>query len=98
MKTKRLLKLKHDHLELGFLSAHVTREDGDAAAWSLLVESPGETDVFRDHLAAATSMEFTMMTRDGESLRGEAYVSSLSGGTDSATMVVLAGVGTLRPA
>ena len=41
-------------------------------------------------------MSFSMITRDGVQLRGEAYVSSMSDGVDAATVVVLAGTGPLR--
>ncbi len=41
-------------------------------------------------------MAFSMVTRDGVQLRGEAYVSSISDGVDIATVVVLAGSGPLR--
>jgi hypothetical protein len=39
-----------------------------------------------------------MVTRDGARLFGDAYVSSVSDGMDSATVVVLAGAGPLRQA
>jgi NH3-dependent NAD+ synthetase len=41
-------------------------------------------------------MALSMVTRDGVQLRGEAYVSSVSDGMDSAMVAVLAGSGPLR--
>jgi hypothetical protein len=93
---KRLLRLKHDRTELGFLSADLAEEEGRDPYWSLRIESPASAEEFRDHLSAGSSMALSMTTRDGVQLRGEAYVSSISAGGDAATVVVLAGSGPLR--
>jgi hypothetical protein len=97
MPSRRLLKLRHDRTDLGFLGASVAEEGiGREQNWTLRVESPSSTEEFRDHLADGSSMALSMVTRDGVQLRGEAYVSSISDGVDIATVVVLAGSGPLR--
>jgi hypothetical protein len=96
--TARLLRLKHDHMEIGFLSARVVRDDLYQAAWCLRVESPADLDEFRSHLAHGSSMDLLMVTREGDELCGEACVASVSGSADVATVVTLAGMGPLRSA
>ena len=97
MLSRRLLRLRHDRTDMGFLSASLAEEEmGREPYWSLRVESPASADEFRDHLSDGSSMALTMITRDGVHLRGEAYVSSMSDGVESATVVVLAGTGPLR--
>ena len=96
MLTKRLLRIRHERTDLGFLSASVAEDGGRDPYWSLRVESPSSAEEFRNHLHDGSSMVFSMMTRDGVQLRGEAYVSSISDGVDAATVVVLAGSGPLR--
>jgi hypothetical protein len=96
MPRSKLLKLKHDRREVGFLSALVTEEDtGCLDCWSLRVESPSSTEEFRVHLTDGSSMGLTMVTREGAQLYGEAYVSSISDGLNAATVIVLAGTGPL---
>ena len=97
MVSKRLLKLKHDRFEMGFLSACISEEEmGREPYWTLRVESPASTEEFRVHLTDGSSMALSMIARDGTQLSGEAYVSSISDGQDAATVVVLAGTGPLR--
>ncbi len=97
MPAKRLLRIKHDRTDMGFLSAAVNEEEaGREPFWMLRVESPASTEDFRVHLSDGSCMSLSMITRDGAHLRGEAYVSSISDGTDSATIVVLAGTGPLK--
>jgi hypothetical protein len=97
MASRRLLRLKHDRNDLGFLAASISVDEaGREPYWSLRVESPASAAEFRDHLADGSSMALSMVTRDGTQLRGDAYVSSISDGVDSATVVVLAGAGPLR--
>jgi hypothetical protein len=99
MPARRLLKLRHDRAEIGFLSARIDEEEaGREPFWHLRVEAPASADDFRDHLTDGSSMALGMVTRDGVHLRGEAYVSNISDGTDAATVVVLAGAGPLRRA
>jgi hypothetical protein len=96
--TGRLLKIKHDHRDIGFLSARVVRDELYQAAWCLRVESPSDLDEFRGHLAEGSSMVLTMVTREGDQLRGEACVASVSDCVDAATIVTLSGMGPLRSA
>ena len=96
MTIQRLLRIKHDRRDLGFFSARVMREDGAFAPWLLSVESPADLDVFRDHLASGSSMSLSMVTREGDHLRGEAAVSTVSCSCESATLVTLAGLGPLH--
>jgi hypothetical protein len=97
MLSKRLLRLKHDRADVGFLSASISEEEmGREPFWTLRVESPASTEQFRVHLSDGSSMTLSMITRDGSQLRGEAYVSSISDGVDTATVVVLAGTGPLN--
>ena len=98
MPPRRLLRLKHERTDLGFLSASLSEDGGRDASWMLRVESPSSFEAFHDHLADGSSMALSMVTRDGEQLRGEAYVSSVSDGVETATVVVLAGAGPLRRA
>lgn len=91
----RLLKIKHDHREMGFLSARLVSEIGSPDSWCLRVESPADVDEFREHLIHGHAMDLRMVARDGRAYRGEACVSSVSMSTEVATMVVLAGVGPL---
>ena len=98
MGTGRLLKIKHDHRDIGFLSARIVKDEGRDAAWSLCVESPSDVDEFRDHLIEGACMSLTMITRDGDHLRGEACVAHVSIGADTATLVTLSGMGPLRTA
>jgi len=98
MATRRLLQLKLDRRELGFYSARVVREDEGKAGWMLRVESPSELGPFRDHLHAGASLNLNMLTVDGDRLVGDACVASLSDGADTATVVVLSGMGPLRRA
>lgn len=92
----RLLRIRHDRREIGFLSARLITEPGEASGWSLRVESPADVDVFHDHLIHGACMSLTLTTRDGSSYRGEACVSSVSDAAEAASLVVLAGVGPLR--
>ncbi len=97
MLSKRLLKLKHDRSEMGFLTASISEEEmGREPYWTLRVTSPASTDEFRIHLTDGSSMSLTMITRDGSHLRGEAYVSTISDNHETATVVTLAGTGPLR--
>jgi uncharacterized membrane protein len=97
MLSKRLLRLKHDRADVGFLSASISQEEmGREPFWTLRVESPASTEQFRMHLSDGSSMSLSMVTRDGSQLRGEAYVSSISDSVDAATVVVLAGTGPLN--
>jgi len=92
----RLLKIKHDHRDIGFLSARVVEDKGYQAAWCLRVESPTDVDEFRSHLTEGSSMALTMVTREGDQLRGEACVASVSDCVAAATMVTLSGIGPLH--
>jgi hypothetical protein len=92
----RLLKIKHDHRDIGFLSARVVMDEGYSAAWMLRVESPGDIDEFRTHLADGSCMTLTMVTRGGDHLRGEACVATVSDCVDAATIVTLSGMGPLH--
>ena len=83
---------------MGFLSARVETDGGYNASWSLRVESPAEIDEFRGHLSDGSCMSLTMVTRDGDHLRGEACVANVSDGRDAATLVTLSGMGPLRSA
>ncbi|MCX6372665.1 MAG: hypothetical protein NTX16_06205 [Actinobacteria bacterium] len=94
----RLLKIKHDRQDIGFLSASIVREDGHQGSWCLRVESPADLEAFRVHLAEGSSMALTMVTREGDQLRGEACVASVSDCVNAATVVTLAGMGPLRGA
>jgi hypothetical protein len=97
MQSKRLLKLKHDRMDVGFLSASVSEEEmGREPYWMLRVESPASTEEFRMHLSDGSCMALNMVTREGAQLAGDAYVSSISDCVDAATIVVLAGTGPLR--
>jgi hypothetical protein len=97
VESKRLLRLRHERANMGFLSASVTQEGmGREPHWILRVESPSSTQSFRDHLTDGSCMALSMVTRDGVQLRGDAYVSSISDGVDSATVVLLSGAGPLR--
>jgi hypothetical protein len=91
----RLIKLSHDHRDMGFLSARLVDEYGCPDSWCLRVESPADVDEFSEHLHLGTSMALRMVTRDGRVFRGEACVSSVSMSADVATLVVLSGVGPL---
>jgi hypothetical protein len=94
---KGLLKLQHERREIGFLSARVTEEESSREqSWTLRVESPASAEDFREHLTDGSSMSLVMVTRDGERLSGEAYIATISDGTDTATVVVLTGAGPLR--
>jgi hypothetical protein len=94
--TGRLLKIKHDRRDIGFLSARVVDDQWCEDAWQLHVESPADIDEFRFHLEHGSSMDLTMITRDGDLLRGEACVASVSMGGNAATVVKLSGMGPLR--
>jgi hypothetical protein len=97
MASRRLLRLKHDRNDMGFFAACLSEEGtGREPHWILRVESPASTQEFRDHLTDGSCMALNMVTRDGVQLRGDAYVSSVSDGVDTATVVVLAGAGPLR--
>ena len=90
----RLLKLRHDHHELGFLAARICSDLG--ASWTLRVESPQDVEEYLDHLHRGASMCLSIVTRDGQCYQGEACVSNVSIDGDYATLVVLAGVGPLH--
>ncbi len=94
MPQARLLKLRHDHREMGFLNARIVSDAG--ACWTLRVESPQEVQEYLDHLHHGSSMSLSIVTRDGRCYQGEACVSSVSVDGDLATLVVLAGVGPLH--
>jgi hypothetical protein len=97
MTTHKLLRLRHDRENVGFLSASLMVEDPTANRhWLLRLESPSTLDLFRSFLGSGSAMSFSMITRDGELYRGEACVSSLSDSTDGPTSVALAGVGPLH--
>lgn len=97
MASRRLLRLKHDRNDMGFFAACISEEGtGREPHWILRVESPSSTQEFRDHLTDGSCMALNMVTRDGLQLRGDAFVSSVSDGMDTATVVVLAGAGPLR--
>jgi len=90
----RLLKMRHDRHELGFLSARLCSDLG--CSWTLRVESPQDVEEYADHLHRGASMALSIVTRDGECYQGEACVSNISVDGDYATLVVLAGVGPLH--
>jgi len=97
MTTHRLLRLRHDHENVGFLSASLMVEDPTMNRnWLLRLESPSTMELFRDFLGRGSAMSFSMITRDGRRYRGEACVSSLSDAVDGPTSVALAGVGPLH--
>ncbi len=97
MTTHRLLRLRHDRENVGFLSASLMVEDPMTNRhWLLRLESPSTLELFRDCLGSGSVMSFSMITREGETFRGEACVSSLSDATDGTTSVALAGVGPLH--
>ncbi len=97
MLSRRLLRLRHDRVDMGFLSASLSEEEaGREPFWTLRVESPASMETFRIHLTDGSSMSLSMVTRDGSLLRGEAYVSSISDSLDAATVVTLAGAGPLK--
>jgi len=93
--TGRLLRIKHHHRDIGFLSARVVVDPGYSAAWMLRVESPADIDEFRTRLADGSCMTLAMVTREGDHLRGEACVASVSDCVDAATIVTLSGMGPL---
>jgi hypothetical protein len=92
----RLLKIKHDHRDIGFLSARVVTDEWCKTAWTLRVESPADIDEFRTHLADGACMTLTMVSRGGDHFRGEACVSSVSDSVDTVSVVTLAGMGPLQ--
>jgi hypothetical protein len=95
--THRLLRLRHDRENVGFLSASLLVDDPSANRhWLLRLESPSTLDLFRSFLGSGSAMSFSMITREGELFRGEACVSSLSDAIDGPTSVALAGVGPLH--
>ena len=97
MTTHRLLRLRHDRENVGFLSASLMVEDPSSSRhWLLRLESPSTLDLFRACLGTGSAMSLSMMTREGQIYRGEACVSSLSDGVDGPTSVALAGVGPLH--
>jgi hypothetical protein len=97
MLSKRLLRLLHDRVDMGFLSACVSEEEmGREPWWTLRVESPASIEEFRLHLSDGSSMSLNMVTRDGARMNGEAYVSNISDGTECASVVLLAGTGPLK--
>ncbi len=96
MTTHRLLRVKHNRENVGFLSASLMVEDPTMNRhWLLRLESPSALDLFRDCLGTGNALSLSMMTRDGKSFRGEACVASLSDGEDGPTLVALAGIGPL---
>ena len=90
----RLLKMRHDHHELGFVNARICSDA--ASSWTLRVEAPQDVDEYLDHLRRGASMSLSLVTRDGRCYQGEACVSNVSIDGDYATLVVLAGVGPLH--
>jgi hypothetical protein len=90
----RLLRLRHDHREMGFLSARILLDT--ESSWTLRVESPDDLDEYLTHLHHGSSMGLSIVTRDGKHYRGEACVSSVSADGEYTTLVVLAGVGPLH--
>ena len=96
--TGRLMRIKHDHRDLGFMRAEVVFDDSSPLSWGLHVESPADVDEFRDHLVAGKSMTLTLITRAGEQFLGEAAVASVSSTADVAAFVTLCGIGPLQPA
>jgi hypothetical protein len=97
MTTHRLLRLRHDRENVGFLSASLMVEDPTANRhWLLRLESPSTLDLFRECLGSGGSISFSMITREGNVFRGEACVSSLSDAAEGPTSVALAGVGPLH--
>ncbi len=96
MTTHRLMRLRHNRDNLGFLSASLMVDDPHANRhWLLRLESPSTLDLFRDCLGTGSALSLNMITRDGEIYRGEACVSSVSDSIDGPTLVSLAGVGPL---
>jgi hypothetical protein len=79
---------------MGFLSARICTDYG--VGWMLRVESPEDVGVYLDHLHSGASMELSMVTRDGDSYRGEASVANVSMDGEAGTLVVLSGVGPLQ--
>jgi hypothetical protein len=64
MPSRRLLRLRHDRTDLGFLSAGVAQEDGGSdSGWILRVEEPSTVQEFPDHLSDGSSMTLSMTTR-----------------------------------
>ncbi len=99
MTTHRLLRLRHDRENVGFLSASLMVDDPSANRhWMLRLESPSTLELFRGCLGSGNALSFSMITREGNLFRGEAYVSSLSDAVDGPTSVALAGAGPLQRA
>ena len=94
--SQRLLRLKHDNGDIGFVSAGIETSETSDAGWSLRVESPSDVYHFTEHLECGTPLSLTMVTRDGRRLRGEAAVAFVTGGLHTMTVVTLAGMGPLR--
>lgn len=92
---RRLLRIKHERRDLGFFSARVVTDDVAVAGWCLRVESPADLREFQDHLSRGTTMALTMVTREGDHLRGEACVASVSACVETASVVTLSGLGPL---
>ncbi len=96
MTTHRLMRLRHNRDNLGFLSASLMVDDPAANRhWLLRLESPSTLDLFRDCLGTGSALSLNMITREGDTYRGEACVSSVSDSIDGPTLVSLAGVGPL---
>ena len=97
MTTHRLLRLRHDRENVGFLSASLMVEDPTMNRhWLLRLESPSTLELFRDCLGIGQRDVVQHDHARGDIFRGEACVSSLSDATDGPTSVALAGVGPLH--
>jgi hypothetical protein len=93
--SQRLLRLKHDHGDIGFVSAGIEVDESCESGWCLRVESPSDVSHFTEHLECGSPLALAMVTREGRRLRGEAVVAYVTGGIDSASVVTLAGMGPL---
>ena len=93
--TGGLLRIRHDQHDLEFVSGRVVGEAG--GAWIIRVQASSGADEYADHLLRGAPMELTLVSRSGDMYAGEACVASISPSDGGPTLVVLSGVGPLKP-
>ena len=93
----RVLRIKYESRDIGFLDARL--DDGASAAvgWRLTVSSPENLDDFRDDLAHGRSVALSLFVVDGRWYAGQAAVACISDG-HLFPIVTLSGQGPLRKA
>jgi hypothetical protein len=93
----RVLRIKYENRDIGFLDAGLEEDSCAGRCWQLRVKSPENLAEFRDSLALARSIALSLYAADGKWYTGQALVAFVSE-DHLFPFVTLTGQGPLRAA